>query len=325
MKKKEKNLNDSLPALSLDAVLKDFFQRKERLTDLLNAALLEGELFIRPDMVETMDSDSSSLVELEEGRFHTAKRLRDKLHCIRIKKGERFIIGTEFQSTVDYRMILRMLYYICDTLSREEKLRSTIPNIVSLVVYTKEGRWNAKTSLKEFSERIEDERLNELFFDFSYQICDIKELDTEKLRNKEVRDAIEGIQLVYAGTEGILKERREISKASLLVIVAATGRMELYDEIIKKEGERFIMCEAFERWMKENKEIGRIEGKLEGKIEGIEEGERNYCIKMLKKKLGVISEETQLGIMNSKPLQFEQLSDNLFSISDEGEIKSYLN
>ena len=31
-------------------------------------------------------------------------------------------------------------------------------------------------------------------------------MDTERLRNKEVRDAVEGIQLVYAGTEGILKQ-----------------------------------------------------------------------------------------------------------------------
>ena len=61
----------------------------------------------------------------------------------------------------------------------------------------------------------------------------------------------------------------------------SSSLMELYDEIIKKEGERFVMCEAFERWMKENKEVGRIEGKLEGKIEGKAEGERNCCIKML--------------------------------------------
>lgn len=70
-----KNLNDPLPTLSLDAVLKDFFQSKERLADLLNAALL---------MVETIDSDSSSLIEVDYGRFNTTKRLRDKLFRIRL-------------------------------------------------------------------------------------------------------------------------------------------------------------------------------------------------------------------------------------------------
>ena len=64
--------------LSFDVVHKDFFQNKERLANLLNATLLEGEPFIRPDRVETMDSDSSSLVEVERGRFNTAKRLRNR-------------------------------------------------------------------------------------------------------------------------------------------------------------------------------------------------------------------------------------------------------
>lgn len=167
--------------------------------------------------------------------------------------------------------------------------------------------------------------LDDLLADFFYQVFDIKDLDTERLRNKEVRDAIEGIQLVYAGTEGILKERREISKASLLVVVAATGRMELYDEIMKEEGEKFIMCEAFERWTKESERRGEARGKRLGILEGEKNGEKKYCIRMLKHKLGKISEETQAMIMESTMVQFEQLSDNLFSINDENEIKKYLN
>ena len=41
-------------------------------------------------------------------------------------------------------------------------------------------------------------------------------------------------------------------------------------------------------------------------------GEGNYWFKVLKKKLGEISEKRKLLIMSSKLLQFEQLSDNLF-------------
>lgn len=110
------------PKLSLDAVLKDFFQNKERLADLLNATLLESDPFIRPDMVETMDSDSSSLVEVGRGRFNTAKRVRDKLFCIRMDNGTKVSIGLEFQSSVDYRMVLRIFFYTYDFFSREEKL-----------------------------------------------------------------------------------------------------------------------------------------------------------------------------------------------------------
>ena len=337
LKEKEKSLSSTKPKVSLDAVLKDFFQDRERLADLLNAALMEGNPFISSDMVETMDSDSSSVAEVEEGCFATGRRQRDKVSRIRLAEDKSFIVGVEFQSTVDYRMVLRILYYICDTLAREEKQGSVPLNIVSLVLFTGEGRWGAKTSLREYSKRIEDKRLNELFFDFSYEVCDFKKLDTERLRNKEVRDAIEGIQMVYAGTEEILKERREISKASLLVIVAATGRGELYEEIMKERGERFVMCEAFERWTREKIEIGwkegKAEGRAEGRTEGINigraegktEGERKYCIKMLEIKFGKLSADTRLRIMNSSQSQFEQLSKSLFSIKNEAEAIEYLN
>lgn len=308
------------PKLSLDAVLKDFFQRKERLADLLNAALLEGNPFIRPDMVEIMDSDSSSVVEVEEGHFTTGKRQRDKLFYIHLHDDKGFIIGLEFQSTVDYRMVLRILYYICDTLAREEKLRNTPLNIISLVLFSGEGRWNAKTSLKELAGKIENERLNELFFDFSYEVRDLKKMDTSRLRNKEVKDAVEGIQLVYAGTEEILKERREISKASLLVIIAATGNIELYNEIMKEKGERFVMCEAFERWTKDKIEIGRMEGKSEGR----KEGKREIFINLIEMKIGKLSEGLREQLNGCSDRVFELLVERFYQLNDEKEIRQIL-
>ena len=175
--------------------------------------------------------------------------------------------------------------------------------------------------------------LDDLLADFFYQVFDIKDLDTERLRNKEVRDAIEGIQLVYAGTEGILKERREISKASLLVVVAATGRMELYDEIMKEEGEKFIMCEAFERWTKESERRGEIRGEIRGEVkgkrlgilEGEINGEKRTCIRILKQLVGDVSIDMQTKIMNCSSKQIEKLLDNLCSIKNENEIDAYLN
>ena len=169
------------------------------------------------------------------------------------------------------------------------------------------------------------ERLADLLADFFYQVFDVKDLDTERLRNKEVRDAVEGIQLVYAGTEGILKERREISKASLLVIVAATGRMELYDEIMKEEGEKFIMCEAFERWTKESERRGEARGKRLGILEGEIHGEKRTCIRILKQLVGDVSIDMQTKIMNCSSKQIEKLLDNLCSIKNENEIDAYLN
>ena len=329
MNQKEKSLSSMKPKLSLDAVLKDFFQNKERLADLLNATLLEGEPFIRPDMVETMDSDSSSLVEIERGRFNTAKRQRDKLFCIRMDNGTKVSIGLEFQSSVDYRMVLRIFFYTYDFFSREEKLGDERFKLINLVLFSGEGRWTAKKSLKELGGTVNNRRLDDLLADFFYQVFDVKDLDTERLRNKEVRDAVEGIQLVYAGTEGILKERREISKASLLVIVAATGRMELYYEIMKEKGEKFIMCEAFERWTKESERKGEIRGEAKGKRLGILEGEINgekrTCIRILKQLVGDVSIDMQTKIMNCSSKQIEKLLDNLCTIKNENEIDAYLN
>lgn len=52
---------------------------------------------------------------------------------------------------------------------------------------------------------------------------------------------------------------------------------------------------------------------------------KNLLYQGVKEKLKEIAEETKFQIMDSKSLQFERLSDNLFSIIDENEIKSYLN
>lgn len=310
---KEKKLLDTKPNISLNAVLKDFFQRKERVADLLNVVLLKGDPFISADMVETMDSDSSSVVEIEDGHFTTGKRQRDKLVRIGFEDGTKVSFGLEFQSTVDYDMIFRIFFYTNDFLSREQKLDDAQLRLVNLVLFTGEGKWNAKTSLKELAGKAGDDRLNELLSDFSYEVRDLKEIDTSRLRNQEVRDAVEGIQLVYTGKEELLKERKEMSKASLLVIVAATGRWDVYDEVMKKEGEKIVMCEAFDRL------INDIEERY------LMIGEKKTCIKILKQLIGEVSEETQIRIMNCSKSKVDKLLDNLLSIKNETEIQAYLN
>ena len=145
---KEKNLLTMGSRVSLDAVLKDFFQRKEKVADLLNAVLFDGDGLIRYDMVETMDSDSSSVIEIEKGSFITGKRQRDKLVCIRLEDGDRISLGLEFQSTVDYDMILRIFFYTSDFLSREQKLDEVQFKLINLVLFSGEGKWSAKTSLR---------------------------------------------------------------------------------------------------------------------------------------------------------------------------------
>lgn len=263
---KEKNLLDTKPNISLDAVLKDFFQRKERVADLLNVVLLKGDPFISADMVETKDSDSSSVVEIEDGHFTTGKRQRDKLFRIGFEDGTKASFGLEFQSTVDYDMILKIFFYTNDFLSREQKLDDAQLRLVNLVLFTGEGKWNAKTSLKEL-----------------------------------------------AGKEELLKERKEMSKASLLVIVTATGRWDVYDEVMKKEGEKIVMCEAFDRLINDIEERNLMIG------------EKKTCIKILKQLIGEVSEETQIRIMNCSKSKVDKLLDNLLSIKNETEIQAYLN
>ena len=82
---------------------------------------------------------------------------------------------------------------------------------------------------------------------------------------------------------------------------------------MKKEGEKIVMCEAFDRL------INDIEERY------LMIGEKKTCIKILKQLIGEVSEETQIRIMNCSKSKVDKLLDNLLSIKNETEIQAYLN
>ena len=109
-----------------------------------------------------------------------------------------FYILLEFQSTVDYRMPLRLLFYMCEIL-RDTAVNSKhhkncrdikIPAVVPIVLYNGKDVWDVPT---EFRKIIYNESLfGPSLLNFSYDVVDINNDYTKEqlLDNKNVTAAI---------------------------------------------------------------------------------------------------------------------------------------
>ncbi|OOM14533.1 Rpn family recombination-promoting nuclease/putative transposase [Clostridium saccharobutylicum] len=116
--------------------------------------------------------------------------------------GEEVIFYTllEFQSTIDYRMPLRLLFYINEILreyiknsgveQRKNKKEFKVPAVVPIVLYNATRKWNAPRYFKDIVNQ------NELFGDnivnFKYELFDVNHQYTKAdlIKNNNITSAI---------------------------------------------------------------------------------------------------------------------------------------
>ena len=107
--------------LNPDTVAKNYWRGKERFADLFNAALFHGKPVIRPEELEDMDTEESSILEHRE----YAESIRASRDNIKVRKrslkfgAELVLLGIESQEHIHYAMPMRVMGYDYGTYKKQ--------------------------------------------------------------------------------------------------------------------------------------------------------------------------------------------------------------
>ena len=138
---------------------------------------------------------------------------------------------------------------------------------------------------------------------------DIKEIDTDRIKDQETREMIEGVKELYRMEKGKRMEEIKLSKDAAIAVGAITGNEWLIKEAKHMKGsEKMKMCESMERYTRETLAEGRFE-----------EASR-IVIQQLKKKLGNLSNAIIEKIKKSTLEKINLLADSVFDIESEDDI-----
>ena len=245
-----------------------------------------------------------------------------------------FYILLEFQSSLDYRMPLRLFFYISEILREyaknaehkayDKKLK--IPAVVPLVLYNGKAEWDVPTSFRDIVKN--EELFGDNIIDFKYNLFDvnnkyskeelIKEksvtsaifLLDQKIEPKEFLDRIKTIALFFNSLNEkelqVLKHWIENSVEARLAKEAVKILNSSKEEVeTMVASNAFIITEmeqqAQERGIKEGINIGIIEGIKEGKKETKEE----VAINLLKLGINedVVIKATELSVEKVRELK----------------------
>lgn len=177
-----------------DKSYKDLYSKKEIAADLFKSLGNEKWTeYIKPENLTLVNKSyvTSDYEETEADIVYMSKINNKQVF---------FYILLEFQSTVDYRMPLRLFFYISEIL-REYAVNANhkkydkdikVPAVVPIVLYNGREKWDVST---EFRNIINNEEIfGDYILNFKYDIFDISHdeaLKKEKLiKNKNVTSAI---------------------------------------------------------------------------------------------------------------------------------------
>ena len=288
-----------------DILLRNYLGSKERFGDFLNGILFHGNVKIRSDMVQEMDS----VVSVKNTENDTwIKKERDISRKI-VNDVEYAIIAIENQMEIHYAMPIRTKLYdaisyenqyaeirkqyflekrkgtSAEFLSKMRKDEKLIP-VITFVCYYGDEEWNTHLSLKELlkfpegypeiEKYVNDEKIN---------LIPVKKLDPQLFRG-ELREFLELLQCnsdrdkIKELIESDNRYRFLDAETCQTLLILSDGER-YYERLIEKQGEKEVydMCQAFEDMVEE----GRVEGRLEGRSEGARENLQDNIRKMHKK------------------------------------------
>ena len=278
-----------------DKSYKDLYSKKEIAIDLFKNLL-------KKDWAQTITENDLTLVNKSFVTSDYEETECDIVYKANINNTEViFYILLEFQSTVDYRMPLRLLFYMCEILRdnavnsnhRKNDKHLKIPAIVPIVLYNGKEVWDVPT---EFRKIIYNESLfGSSILNFSYDVVDVNNDFTkeELIDNKNVTaaiflldqkiDALEFLQRIKA-IALFFDSLSDVEIKAIKNWIKNTISSQLAESAIKilesdrKDVEQMVSSNAFileemkEEAKLKGKEEGRIEGRAEGRAEGIAEG-----------------------------------------------------
>ena len=300
-----------------DKSYKDLYSKKEIAIDLFKSLVSqEWTEYLVPENLTLINKSyiTADYEELESDIVYKANLNNREVY---------FYILLEFQSTVDYRMPLRLLFYMCEIL-REHAVNAKhkkydknikIPAVLPIVLYNGEQKWDVP---REFRKMIYNEDLfGSNILNFTYDVFDIsndEKFNKENLiSNNNVTSAIFLLDQKVDAEEFLQRIKvialyfNSLSKDEIKAIknwIKNTVVKQLADSAIKiLEADKmevelmvarnaFILDEMKEKAKSEGREEGLKEGREKGIKEGIKEGREEAKIEVAMNLLDILDDKT---------------------------------
>ena len=307
---------EPLNKLTADGACRTVFSNDVSFASFYNAAIFEGKQIIHPDRLVRYENDISFIIN-DSKRAEDKKRRRDIVVKSDIN-GIYCILGIEHQSSIDETMVIRCgIYEMLEYLKQAEnkKYKRLVPQII-VVLYTGPKKWNGPVKLSDYFEIPEE--LKKYFNDWKIILVDVKEMDTNKIKDEQTRYFIEAIQAMYKGDYIKLHQKRKMNTNNLIYAAIITGSLDMIKDIV--EGDEMDMCEGMERMAEGFRSEGREEGILVGRNEGKLEEKQNTLLTLLTCKLGNLSKETENTIRSSTMEKLNKLTVSIFDIQSENDV-----
>ncbi len=294
---------------------------KNEAVNLINKMLLQiDEKSISPNEIEKYDASfiTRDYHNREADIIYRDKNDKDRFYLI------------EHQTTVDYRMPLRILEYYNEIVRKEKDYKkitkdSKFPIILSMVLYTGKTIWNAKRSLQEgqpdVNYKLKAPKLAEIG---TYMLYDInKYTDEELLKEKGI--LIKIILLDRAeNTEEIREKINEICNYKLseveqimlnqyiyMIIADRFGKklaQEMLSKINKESEVPNMLIDVIDREIKKSMKLGEKRGEKKGEIKGRNAERREIIIQMIKNDF---NDDMIRIISNTNDKELKEIRDSL--------------
>ena len=273
-----------------DTILKTFWKNNQRFADLFNTVLFEGNPVLKPNDLQEVDTDVSSIIKFN-GHVETVQRILDVVR--KTAYGVDFIIwGLENQEKIHYVMPLR--HMIGDSLiylkeyneiaakNRKEKEYSTsdeflsalkkddrLHPVISLCIYYGEKEWDGPFNLLDML--VIPEYLKPLVSDYRMNLIQVRQSENLCFQNQDISIVFDMIRSIYNKDYETFHEMykdKTMSAELGLTVGSVVKSQAIINEVMKMEEKRseVDMCDALQRWFDEAVQKGKIEGKIEGVI-----------------------------------------------------------
>lgn len=267
-----------------DTVLKTFWKNNQRFADLFNTVLFEGNPVLKPNDLQEVDTDVSSIIKFN-GHAEIVQRILDVVR--KTAYGVDFIIwGLENQEKIHYAMPLR--HMIGDSLiylkeyneiaakNRKEKEYSTTDEflsalkkddrlhpVISLCIYYGEKEWDGPFNLLDML--VIPEYLKPLVSDYRMNLIQVRQSENLCFQNQDISIVFDMIRSIYNKDYETFHEMykdKTMSAELGLTVGSVVKSQAIINEVMKMEEKRseVDMCDALQRWFDEAVQKGKIEG-----------------------------------------------------------------
>ena len=313
---KERNTSDS--------TCKKLLRDKGCFADLCNYAFFQGRQVIQPEELVSRENDLSTLIGKVD-KPTEIKRYRDVVRKASIH-GEYVIIGVEHQSTFDEKMIFRILNYDATIYINQVESKQEVYPVGSFVFYTGDKEWKSPETLKGTLKNIPSE-MEPYINDWRLPVVELKTMDARKLTNQRLKEVVEISQSMFAGNYDELSENRKIETENFMMAATFT-RTKIKREDLP-EGDEINMCEAMDRLFQKLRNEGEVLGLEKGETIGFEKGKReekqNTLKDLLKVKLGTLSSPLEKQLTNTSLEKLNELTLNIFNVTNEEDVLKIIN